>query len=470
MTAQTQTVQARDFWFGRNNNHAANAGIKVDNALHQDILQAAQPKVAKAYPVYTSSIGHGTYPFMTHPQSAASAVETGAPPASGPRDPLATMVQPVHTADEPHFKYGVVMDESRHHPMKSKRDQDNATERMIEKAEVEDEYDEDYGDEEEHDDDDDDDEEDDEDEEAEEDGKFRILPILKRFRSALQASEGYEDYEYENEFVDKSETEYTYRQPSLDYDGKFVDEIASTIASPGSPHQKKKHLEENDEVGRARPESLLNRALHHIPHKASPVEEIVVEKRSVKVEEEPEKHQLTATQETLLHQAEQVFYDTQETADRLKDQAARAAKETKDLLEDAAKKAKETINHDLNHPDVNINNKKRGWFDFSNKSNMQDMRSDVKDATDKIHNAQEAIYHTASSAPQSVHDSEDAVLNAAARSLHETQDAVYHAAHAASKSFHDSQVRRQKKWFFFFGYYSSKWSSTNALRVEEQKK
>lgn len=329
--------------------------------------------------------------------------------------------------------------------MKSKRVQENETERLTEKAKVEDEDDEDDDDDEDDEDEDDDDEE--EDEETENDGKFHILPVLKKFRRALQAGEGYEDYEYEyeDEFVDKSETEYSHHQPSLDYDGEFVDEIASTSATPGSPHRKKKHHEEGDEMGRVRPESLLSRALQHIPHKASPADEIVVEKRSVPVEKKAEKHQLTATQETLLHQVEQVFYDTQETADCLKDEAANAAKKTKARLEDAAKKVRETIDQGLNHPDVNINNKKRGWFDFSNKSNMQDRGSIVKDAADKIHNAQEAVYHAASSASQSVHDSQEAVLNAAARSLHDSQDAVYHAANAASKSFHDSQVIRQKK-------------------------
>ncbi|KAF9099260.1 hypothetical protein BGX29_007188 [Mortierella sp. GBA35] len=114
------------------------------------------------------------------------------------------MVHPPRTADEPHFKYGVVVDEhhhNRHH--NAKRADDNETKHVVEEEDVDD------GDE------GDDDDDDDKDEKKEE--SFNILPVLKRFRRALQAGEGYEDIEYEGEFEDKTEADYVSPDPELEY-------------------------------------------------------------------------------------------------------------------------------------------------------------------------------------------------------------------------------------------------------------
>ncbi|KAF9128234.1 hypothetical protein BGW39_005244 [Mortierella sp. 14UC] len=348
MTAQTRSVQARESWSGggRNKDHvitAPNSGIKVDSALHQDIIQAAggtaPPKVAKAHAVHTSSIGHGTYPFLTRPHTTlsgsgvSSVAETA---AAGPREPLATMVHPPRTADEPYFKYYVMMDDHKpNHNQLHETQKQQFAKRAAEEEE---------------------DDEDDEDEDDEEEDDGEAVTTV-----AIDDEEDDGDYEYEGEFEDKTERVYTRQHQPFDYDGEFEDEVVVS----SSTARNKKHPEEGEEMGRSRPDSLLNRVIHP-GGSAEEEEEVVIKKwssesghgekkKKVKAKKEHHHHDYKAdiavasesateaihsateaakralghheqtTQEKNAHRAEKALHNAQAASSSLKDEAIHAA-------------------------------------------------------------------------------------------------------------------------------------------------
>ncbi|KAF9179802.1 hypothetical protein BGZ51_004503 [Haplosporangium sp. Z 767] len=169
-------------------------------------------------PAAKDSVGHGTYPFLTQP-----GVHT-----ETPKEPLATMVNPPHTADEPHFKYGVfsrihdkldyAMDALKAVAPKSD-DEDralaNQADEGIGAAVV-------GGD---------------KDEERSDESKSRTLPKIKR----IFVNSGAEDFDFE------------------------TDRNGMTKAAEGEEVTDETKAKEDDEKGRVRKNRILERALGYIP-------------------------------------------------------------------------------------------------------------------------------------------------------------------------------------------------------------
>ncbi|KAF9934045.1 hypothetical protein FBU30_003555 [Linnemannia zychae] len=441
MAIQAQSAQARDSWFDRNKDQ--NAGpIKVESVLHDKILHATHPRIANQQPppepVYTSSIGHGTYPFLTHPVTSVSVAEET---AVGSSEPLATVL-PSKTADEPYFKYEIVTDENPHQP--ASKQADNVIEMVEEELDKED------NDHEENDDDDDDEEDEDDGENGDNKGKdvhkFHILPVLKNVVRALRV----DDYEaeIEDEFEDMTESNYIMDPHSFDYDAEYMEEVVGDMET-------KNQSDEGDEKSRVHCASLLNRILHPFvnrhPDPSDDVEEMAIEIESV-----PDHELIKETKEKKgkkeKKQKDARHYDHLAEIIAASDSVAEAILSAIEPARRALGAHGQSIEEKLTHQAEQILHDTQAAVDrLTDKDKEQDK------VIDKFHETKQKVNQATSSASKSLHDSNEDILNAAAQSSQDTEEAINRASSVARKSIHQTQkeIAKEAKANYDYRYHRS---------------